>query len=459
MALHVLKKGLDLPITGEPEQRIEPARPVSRVALMAADYVGMRPTMFVEPGSEVKRGQPLFEDKKTPGVIYTALGAGTLTAVNRGARRALQSVVIELSGNERAGAPADDECHPFESYSGAPPEQLSEEQIRTLLIESGVWTCLRTRPFGKVPPPDGEPNSIFVTAMDTNPLAPSAAIVLEGKEQDFEQGLQALRKLTKGPVYLCKSPNETIPGTSMEGITVEEFTGPHPAGLPGTHIHFLDPVPFQKTVWYINYQEVVTIGRLFQTGRLDVERVIALAGPQVTNPRLLTTRAGAHLDPLVEGELKEGENRVVSGSVLSGRTAMGDVFGYLGQRHNQISVLREGRERKFMGWLSPGRHIFSVTNAFVSALFPNSRFDFTTNTNGGDRAMVPIGTYEWVTPLDIIPTYLLRALAIGDLEEAEKLGCLELEEEDLALCSFACPGKYNYGAHLRNVLTEIEREG
>ncbi|MFP4172932.1 MAG: Na(+)-translocating NADH-quinone reductase subunit A [Candidatus Hydrogenedentota bacterium] len=459
MAVHTLRKGLDLPITGEPAERIEPGRPVTRVALMAADYVGMRPTMFVEPGSEVKRGQPLFEDKKNPGVIYTALGAGTLTAVNRGARRALQSVVIELSGNERAGAPADDEFHPFESYSGAPLEQLSEKEIRSLLIESGLWTCLRTRPFGKVPPPDGEPHSIFVTAMDTNPLAPPPETVLEGKGQDFETGLQVLRKLTTGPVYLCKSPKATIPGASMEGITVEEFTGPHPAGLPGTHIHFVDPVPFQKIVWYINYQEVVTVGRLFQTGRVDVERVISLAGPQVISPRLLTTRAGAHLDPLVEGELQEGENRVISGSVLSGRTAMGDVFGYLGQRHNQVSVLREGRERKFLGWLGLGRDIFSVTNAFASALFPNARFDFTTNTHGDPRAMVPIGTYEWVTPLDIIPTYLLRALTIGDLEEAEKLGCLELEEEDLALCSFACPGKYDFGHHLRNVLTEIEREG
>ncbi len=460
MGLHKIKRGLKLPISGEPDQRISQGPPVTRVAVMADDCIGMRPTMFVHVGDTVKRGQALFEDKKNPGVIYTALGAGSVTAINRGARRALQSVVIELSDGERTGQPADDEFQPFESYTGNPPEQLRANEIRALLIESGMWPALRTRPFSKAPAPDATPDALFVTAMDTNPCAPSVAAVMAGKEEDFRRGLALMAKLADGePVYLCKAPGAEIPGEDHGQVQVEEFDGVHPAGNVGTHIHYLYPVPKERTVWHINYEDVISVGRLFHTGRLDVERTIALAGPQVNEPRLLQTRVGASTDTLTEGELKEGENRVISGSVLSGRTAMGEIHGYLGRFHHQIAVLREGRERQFMGWLWPGKNKFSVTNAFISSILPARTFDFTTTTNGSERAMVPIGTYEAVFPLDIIPTFLLRALVIGDVEEAEALGCLELDEEDIALCSYACPGKYDYGPYLRSILTQIEKEG
>lgn len=459
MAVHTIKKGLDLPIAGVPRQNITPAPSPSRVAIVAADYPGMRPTMHVQEGDAVKRGQLVFEDKKTPGVRYTAPGAGKVAAINRGERRALQTVVIELNQNERDGALTDDEYAVFESFQGKDPGALERQELVDLLVESGMWTTLRSRPFGKVPPIDSAPHSVFVTAIDTNPLAPSVEKAIEGREQDFETGLAAVARLTEGATYLCKQAGAKVPVPAKLDVSVEEFQGPHPAGLAGLHIHLLDPVHREKTAWYVDYQSVASIGRLLATGRLDVERVISLAGPMVTDPRLLRTRAGASTDDLVEGQLHEGDVRVISGSVLSGRQAQGEVHGYLGMRHHQISAVEEGRHRAFMGWMMPGADTFSVMNLFASRLFKGKRFTFTTNTHGAERAMVPVGNYERVMPMDIQPTYLLRSLIVHDLEEAEKLGCLELDEEDLALCTFVCPSKYEYGPILRSNLDLIEKEG
>jgi Na+-transporting NADH:ubiquinone oxidoreductase subunit A len=447
---------LNVPIAGEPQQRAEPAPVSSRVALLADDYVGMRPTMHVVEGDEVRRGQLLFEDKKTPGVRFTAPGSGRIVAIHRGERRALQSLVIQLDSTELAGG---SETVPFDSYTGKPPRALTRQQVCDLLVESGQWTAFRRRPFSKVPSPEETPHAIFVTAMDTRPLAPSVEVVLAGREGDFQRGLDALSRLTNGPVYVCKSPHETIPTPDSSNCKVEEFEGPHPAGTAGVHIHTLDPVSRLKTVWVVGYQDVAAIGKLFATGELDVARTIALAGPAVRRPRLLRTRIGAATSGLVTGELIEGENRVVSGSILGGRAAAGEIFGYLGRYHNQIAVVPEGRQRLFLGWLSPGFGLYSSVNTFLSRLIPGKKFRFNTSTNGSDRAMVPIGMYERVMPLDILPTFLLRALLLGDVEQAEKLGCLELDEEDLALCTFVCPGKAEYGPLLRRVLTMIEKEG
>jgi Na+-transporting NADH:ubiquinone oxidoreductase subunit A len=426
---------------------------------MAADYVGMRPGMAVVIGDVVKRGQLLFTDKKTPGVRYTAPGAGTVVAVNRGERRALQSVVIELNENELNGQVAGDDQVAFEGYTGKEPAGLSRDEIKALLVESGMWTVLRTRPFSKVPNPETEPAALFVSAMDTNPLAPSVETILNGNKGDFERGLLCVAKLTEGKTYVCKAPGANVPVNPNTGIQVEEFEGPHPAGTVGLHIHRLEPVHREKTVWHLNYQEVVAIGRLFGTGQLDFDRIVALSGPVVKKPRLLKTRVGASVDDLVMDELEEGENRVISGSVLSGRAAMGEVLGYLGRHHHQISAVREGRDREFLGWMAPGANKFSIVRVFMSALSKGKKFALTTNTNGGERAMVPIGSYERVMPMDIMPTFLLRALAVNDIERAEQLGCLELDEEDLALCTFVCPSKYDYGPILRRNLDIIEKEG
>ncbi len=460
MGVHEITKGLNLPIAGEPRQTIGLCRGPQKAALVADDYVGMKPRMHAEVGDPVKRGQLLLEDKKTPGVRFTSPAGGTLVAINRGQRRALQSVVIELSEAERAGQPQDSELQPFESYTGKDGASLSRDEIKALLIESGMWTALRARPFGRVADPETTPHSVFVTAMDTNPLAASVDVVLAGNERPFEAGLTCVSKLTEGTTFLCKGPGSSVQAPPDDDIRTEEFAGFHPAGTVGVHIHFLDPVCREKVVWYVNYQDVVAIGRLFMTGRLDVDRVISLAGPTVKNPRLLRTRLGASLDDLVADELEDVENRVISGSVLSGRTACGEVLGYLGRYHLQVSVLQEGRRREFLCWLRAGVDKFSTIPAYVSRLLTARRkYEFTTTTNGGDRAIVPIGMYERVMPMDIQPTFLLKSLVSRDIERAEQLGCMELEEEDLALCTFVCPGKTEYGPILRDNLNIIEREG
>ena len=467
MALHKIEKGLDLPISGVPIQVVRERAKPTRVAVMADDYPGMKPAMRVKEGETVRRGQVLFEDRKTPGVRFTAPAAGRVIGVNRGARRALQSVVIDLStaerDAERPGAVADSELVAFESYSGKSPEALGRDEIVALLVESGQWTALRTRPYSKVPAIDSAPAAIFVTAMDTNPLAPVPEVVLRDRMADFDLGLKLLAKLTDGPTFLCVDAVSGIEKGVTAPVQVEQFSGPHPSGTVGLHIHSLHPVSRERIVWHVGYADVAAIGSLFSTGKLDVERVVSVGGPPVQDPRLVATRLGADVAETagekVRGETGEEDVRLIAGSALSGKKAMGDVFGFLGRYDRQVTVLREGRERVLMGWLSPGLGLFSILPIYVSQFFSKKRFDFSTAVNGSPRAMVPIGMFEKVMPLDILPTFLLRALIVGDTEQAEKLGALELDEEDLALCTFVCPGKANYGPILRANLEILEKEG
>jgi len=442
-----------LPLAGEPAQSIDLAPAAPRVALVGADWIGLKPTMLVQPGDRVLRGTPLFEDKKTPGVIHVAPAAGRVAAIHRGENRAFESIVIDVDPADRADTQVD-----FASYGGGRGAELDAEALRALLIESGLWTAFRTRPFSKVPSPSSAPHSLFVTAIDTHPHAPSVDVVLAQRIADFHAGLAAIAKLCPGTTYLCKAAGSMVSAPAGSPIVVEEFAGPHPAGTAGLHIHVLDPVRMGKTVWHIGYQDVAAIGRLVTTGHLDVERVVSLAGPGVVRPRLLRTRLGAALDPLTRGELHRGQQRVVSGSVLDGRTAMGPVRGYVGRHHVQVSVLPEGERRELFGWIAPSRDKFSLWGVVLGHWAKNRRLPLTTTTNGGLRAMVPIGAYERVMPFDLLPTFLLRALITGNIEWAEEMGCIELDEEDLALCTFVCPGKYEYGPLLRAMLTRIEKE-
>ena len=442
-----IKNGLDLPITGSPVQQISAARPARNVALVGSDYNGLKPTMAVQVGDRVKLGQVVFSDKRNPGVDFTAPGAGVVSAIHRGQQRVLQSLVIDLDGDEELT---------FAQYPAAQLADLDPQLVRANLLQSGLWTALRSRPYSKVPAVDATPSSIFVTAMDTQPLAADPVLVIAEQAADFTSGLQVLTRLAR--VYLCKADGTSLPGEQLPQVQSASFSGPHPAGLAGTHIHFLDPVSAGKSVWSIGYQDVIAIGKLFLTGRLSVERVIALAGPVVEKPRLLRTRLGANLEELTAGELAPGYNRVISGSVLGGRTARG-AYGYLGRYHQQVSCLHEGDERELMHYLRAGVNKHSVLNIFVSKLNSAKRFAFDTSTNGSPRAMVPVGNYEEVMPLDILATQLLRSLIVGDTDMVQKLGGLELDEEDLALCSYVCAGKYEYGPILRDNLSRIEKEG
>lgn len=443
-----LKKGLDLPITGKPEQQISEGNAVKSVALLGADYVGLKPKMLVAEGDKVKVGQALFVDKQNPSVNFTSPGAGVVKAINRGDRRVLQSVVIELKG---------DQHEKFSKYAESELAGLSAEQVKQNLQASGLWTSFVTRPYGKVPAADSTPSSIFVTAIDTRPLAADPAVVIADRAGDFANGLTVISKLA-GKTYLCKATGANI--SAVAGVQTAEFAGPHPAGLPSTHIHFIDPVNAHKFVWHIDYQAVIAIGALFTTGQLNVERVVSLAGPTVKRPRLVKTRVGANLLDLAAGELEDGENRVISGSVLYGHEASG-AFAYLSNYSLQVSALKEGRDREFFGWIVPGKDKYSALNVYVSSKDRESGrlFPLTTDKNGSNRVIVPVGIYESVMPLDILPTPLLKAIVVGDTDTAQALGCLELNEEDVSLFTFVDPGKHDFAPVLRANLTKIEKEG
>jgi Na+-transporting NADH:ubiquinone oxidoreductase subunit A len=451
VTFHRIRKGLDLPLAGAPAQVAEPATAVRRVALLGADSVGVKPSLLVQPGDRVEAGQPVFEDRKLPGVRFTAPATGTVQAVHRGERRAFLSLVIDVDPAAGADSVA------FASFTGRPVDALAGDDVRALLLESGLWTALRARPYGRIADPGRAPRSIFVTATDTHPHAPDMRVVLEGRGDDFRDGVAALSRLTAGPVYVCTGAAAELPVPDDPRIRVERFAGPHPAGTVGLHIHLLDPVDHARTAWHAGAQDVAAIGRLFRTGSLDTGRVVSIGGPGALRPRLLRTRLGASIDELLRGELRPGPQRTISGSVFGGRTASGEDLGYLGRYHQQVSVVPEAGEREMFGYITPGANKFSIWNVVVGA-FARRPLALDTSTNGGLRAMVPIGSYERVMPMDLMPTFLLRALATGDIERAEALGVLELDEEDLALATFVDPGKTEWGPLLREMLERIRKE-
>jgi len=450
MGLTTIKEGLDLPISGVPDQSsVQNGKAVQTVALLGEDYVGMRPTIVAQAGDRVKLGDVLFTDKKIEGILYTSPGTGEVVVINRGAKRAFLSMVIRLDGSDEVT---------FDSHNEDAIVDLDRETVKNQLVESGQWPALRTRPFSKVADPATQPHAIFVNAMDTSPLAPDMAQVLAGGEKNFALGLQIVSKLTDGTIFVCKAPELDLPQITADRVQIEDFEGLHPAGLVGTHIHFLDPVGRNKTVWHLGLQDVIAWGHLFTTGRIMTDRIVAVGGPTVKHPQLIRTRLGASLADLTDGELEDVENRVISGSVLSGRKA-DEARAFLGRYHQQITALEEGNKRELLGWLTPGLEFFTIKNLALSKLLFGERIKMNTSTNGSHRALVPHGNYNEVMPLDILPDFLIRALVTRDLDDAEKLGILELDEEDLALCTFSCSSKMDFGPILRENLTTIEKEG
>jgi len=444
-----IKKGLDLPITGHPEQSISAGSAISEVALLGEDYLHLKPSMHIRLEHRVKCGDLLWTDKANEAIRFTAPASGIIKAINRGAKRKLLSVVIETQG---------DEYLEFAKYHQAELNNITREQVVDNLIESGLWPALRVRPTSKVPTKYQQPAAIFVSVMDSNPLAADPMVIIAEKEPAFNHGLSVLKHLTEGELFVCYDGKKSFSLSKNEVANYQAFVGIHPAGNVGTHIHFLKPVNADRSVWHIGYQDVIAVGELFTTGRLNCQRVISIAGPLVKKPRLVRTIQGANISQLLADEVNPKDERVISGSVFNGHIAVHH-RNYLGRYHNQISVLAEGREKELFGWAHIGTEKFSVTRAFISHLNKNKKFDMTTSTHGSERAIMPIGTYERVMPWDILPTQLLRALVVGDTDTAQQLGCLEFDEEDLALCTFTCPGKYEYGPILRDVLTTIEKEG
>jgi Na+-transporting NADH:ubiquinone oxidoreductase subunit A len=417
-------QGLDIHPGVAPESTNETSKPSGSSAILGRDYPGTRFDVLVDRGASVKAGEPVLRDRNLPEVVFTSPLSGVVSAIHRGNRRALVSIVIK-----------GDNLHNVTQFDI--PEAPSGKDIRQLMLRSGLWPALRCRPFGCIPNPDRQPKALLVTAIDTQPLAPEPGIIISKYSDEFAAGLVAISSIVDSPVYLCKSAKSDFLHKDCHGVGVAEFDGPHPAGLPGTHIHSLCPIGFDdEEVWHIGYQDVISLGHLLRTGRPWFDRVVSLAGAGIRNPRLLRVPLGASVDDVVAGELVEESCRVISGSTLSGHIASG-YEAYLGMAHCQITAIPEANPE------SPGSG---------HQLFSDTRL-------GGDAGpLIPIADLDRVAPPGILAVPLLRALLVGDIERARDLGALELVEEDLALLSVVCPSKTDYGPLLRDVLNELRGE-
>ncbi|MEM7055971.1 MAG: Na(+)-translocating NADH-quinone reductase subunit A [Pseudomonadota bacterium] len=442
-----LRKGLNVPISGEPAPDVENGTSVRTVGLLGDDYLGLKPRLSIAEGDTVAPGSPIFSDKDLPSVKVVSPVAGQIRSINRGARRKLISIEIEVS--EGAAEPVD-----FSDVG----DVSTPDGLAARLCAAGLWTSFRTRPYSRVPDPETRPAAIYVTATDTEPLAADPEPMIREEAQAFSDGLKAVAMLSEGSTYLCHGDTTDLPGSDLPNVEAVAFAGPHPAGLAGTHMHFLEPPNAAKTVWTIGFNDVIVIGRLMQTGKYDPRCIVALSGPVFTNPRLVRTIAGASMTDLTVLDMpRDRPIRLISGSVLSGRIGDGP-SAYLGRYARQITMIEEDNAQIPLGWIRPMPSKYAVQPVLGSA-WMRRLFPLTSNLNGGRRAMVPLGTFEELMPQDFLPTQLLRALLVMDTDQAQALGALELDEEDLALVGFACPAKYEYGIALRDCLTRIEKEG
>jgi len=445
-----IKKGLDLPIQGKPSETIAEFKATRHVAVTGLDYIGLKPAIIAKVGQSVKAGEALFAAKENEGVVFTAPAAGRVVEINRGARRVLESFVIEVD-------PQGGSCE-FPVIDDNHLKDASSNEITALLAQSGLFTAFRQRPFSRIPQLHERPHSIFVTSIDSDPLGFNPELVIAKYADDFNRGLLALTRITSTNVFNVMRAGFKVHLPPIDHCVNLQFDGKHPCGLVGTHIHFIDPVHENKSVWHIEAQDVIAIGKLLATGKLWNERYVALGGPLVKNPGIIHTMLGADIQELVQDELDGRRARVISGSIFNGRRVEGALH-YMGRYNNKISVIEESNERKLLGWIRPGISQHSAGKTFLSALFPDKLLNITSKRNGGIRPVVPLGIFENIMPLDILPTQLAKALLTKDISDSVRLGALELDEEDLALMTYACSGKNDYGVYLREVLDTIFKEG
>ena len=432
-------KGLNLPISGTPDPIISDTPNVTSVSLLANDFVGMKPTMMVKVGDIVKRGTKLFEDKKNPGIFFTSPAGGTVKDINRGDKRKFLSVEVEVSENEDA------EYFEYENTS---------EGLTELLINTGLWNAFRTRPFNRTPKVGSLPDAVFVNACDTNPLSVDPYFIIDQDRDDFKNGLEALTRLFSCPIH-CTYQNNNFE-INVDKINYCQVSGPHPAGLSSTHISQLYPVSINKIAWTINYQDIISLGYLLKNKSLRTHKIVALGGPSVFKPSLISARISGNIDQLTAGKI-DNNSRVVSGSLIYGHASEG-IMNYLGFYDSIISAIPDEANDIFLNWLMPGSNLHSKLNVFSSSLLKPNKFTFNVSLNGGDRAIVPVGSYDEILPMDILVPQLLKALVVGDIEQAVELGMLELAPEDLALASYICPSKYDYCSILANNLNNLYLE-
>ncbi|MFW6290196.1 MAG: Na(+)-translocating NADH-quinone reductase subunit A, partial [Mariniphaga sp.] len=439
------RKGLDIKMKGSAEKVLETLPAPSMVALKPADFPGLTPKMSIKPGQEVKAGDALFYDKYHPEVLFTAPVGGKLVSVNRGERRRILEIVIEA--DPQAGAL---------EFKKAGPGKLSAQEIKEQLLNSGLWPFIRRRPYGIIASPQEQPKAVFVSTFDTSPLAPDYSFVIEGQLGTFQTGIDALAKLSGRNVNLGVSEKSVF--TNIKNADIVRFAGPHPAGNVGVQIHHLSPLNKGEVVWTVNPQDVLFIGRLFETGKLDLTRIYALTGSEVEKPKYLQTIVGAPVSTVTENRLKKAgyKQRIISGNVLTGKKVRNQE--YIGFYDSQITVIPEGDEYELLGWADPGVNKFSSTKAFLSKIFPKKEYVMTANLHGGDRAFVLTDQYRKVVPMDIMPVVLLKAILANDIDKMEQLGIYEVIEEDLALCEYVCASKTKVQDILRRGINTVIKE-
>lgn len=447
MSLSVkLKKGLDIRLKGQAEKILNPELNSLRYGVRPIDFPGLTPKLNVKVGDKVMAGSPLFHDKLRPEVVFTSPVSGSIVSIIRGDRRKLLEVVVEKAGDDYIDFGKDD------------PTAIGREEIKEKMLKSGLWPSVRQRPYHVVARHTDTPKAIFVAALDTAPLAPDYNFIFDNSsDSHFKTGLRALKRLTDGKLHLVVNgttePSDILKDAPAE---IEKFSGPHPAGNVGIHIHHIDPVNKGESVWYVNPQDVIAIGRLFEEGKYLHERIVALTGSEVIRPQYYRIRSGASIQSLVKDNVKTGNLRFISGNVLTGSKITSD--GYLGFYDSQITVIPEGDYFEFFGWMMPGVDKFSFYKAFASKIIPRKEYILDTNFHGGERAFVMTGQYEKVVPMDIYPMQLFKAILAEDIDMMENLGIYEVAEEDFALCEYICPSKTEIQAIIRKGLDLMAKE-
>ncbi len=435
-----IKKGVDIKLVGEAEKIFASADAPKTYALKPDDFPGLRLKLKVKEGDEVLAGDTVMFDKDRSDIHFASPVSGEVVEVLRGEKRRILEVRILADSEIR-----------YQDLGAADPSSLSREDVKAKILNAGAWPLVRQRPYNIVANPDRVPRDIFVSCFDSAPLAPDADFVVHGQEEEFKLGVQALQKLTDGKVHLgVDGSTNPSPAFKVDGAVIHAFKGPHPAGNVGVQIHHIAPINKGETIWTVNYQDVIIIGRLFKTGKFDAQRCVALTGAQVEKPRYYKLVLGANLQTVLADNIKEGSSRYISGNVLSGTKISSE--GYLSYYDTQISVIPEGGEDAFFGWLAPNTDKFSISRALYNWLMPNKKLNLDANMNGEERAFVVTGEYERVFPFDIYPVQLLKSIMVKDIEAMENLGIYEVAEEDMALCEVVCTSKIPVQETLREGL-------
>ena len=428
-----LKKGLDIKLVGEARKELTQLPLLPTYAICPEDFMGLTPKLLVKVGDTVKAGTPLFFDKYRPEVLVASPVSGTVTAVNRGEKRRILSVVVTTDGEQT-----------YESIQVPALGSASKEEVTRAMLQAGLWPMVIQRPYGIIANPENTPKAIFVSGFDSAPLAPDMNYVLADELDNLNAGFEALGKLTTGKVHLSLKAGTNGVLNQVKGVEMHTFEGPHPAGNVGVQIHHIDPINKGDIVWTLDVQNVAILGRLFRTGKVDMTKVVVLDGSEVADAHYFRTIVGAPINGIlkksnVANQVPESEIRIISGNVLTGKKVSMD--GFLGYYHNQVTVIPEGNKYEMLGWMMPRLNKFSVSHSYFSWLMPNKKYDLDTNLNGGVRAFVVTGLYDKYLPMDIYPMYLLKAILAGDIEKMENLGLYEVIEEDFALCEFVDPSK------------------